>query len=94
MRATKNKKIYEKIATNNNITPQMVKDIYESMFKFIRERVGEVNNLSEKTEEEFKKLRLSFNIPILGKFFITHQSVQKYKNKINYYNEYIKNKKN
>ena len=92
MRTTKNKKIYEKIAINNNISTQTVKEIYESMFGFIKDRIGEVDNLYTKTEEEFQELRLSFNIPLLGKMFISHESIQKFKNKKQYYYEHIKNK--
>ena len=94
MRGTKNKKIYEKIANNNNVPTQMVKDIYESMFKFISDRVREVDGISEKTEEDFKKLRLSFNVPLLGKFYITHDSVQRIKKHKQYYNEHVKNQEN
>lgn len=93
MRGTKNKKIYEKIANNNNISPQLVKEIYESMFGFIKDRIGEVDNLDKKTEEDFKELRLSFNIPLLGKMFISHESIQKLKNQKQYINEHIKNQK-
>lgn len=92
MRTTKNKKIYEKIAINNNISPQVVKNIYESMFRFIQNRVREVDNLDTKTEEEFKELRLNFNVPLLGKFYINHASIQRLKNKKQYYYEHIKNK--
>lgn len=94
MRSTKNRKIYEKVAINNNVSPQVVKDVYESMFRFIRERIVETDGLAEKSEEDFKKLRLSFNVPILGKFFITHQSIQRQKNQKKAKNEYIKNKEN
>ena len=52
MRGTKNKKIYEKVAYNNGVTPQMVKDMYESIFGFMRERIGEVNDLDQKTEKK------------------------------------------
>ena len=94
MRGTKNKKIYEKVAYNNGVTPQMVKDMYESIFGFMRERIGEVNDLDQKTEEEFKDLRLSFNLPLLGKFFITYESIQRLKRKNNYIYEHFKNKEN
>ena len=94
MRGTKNKKIYEKVANNNGVTPQMVKDMYESIFGFMCERIGEVNDLDQKTEEEFKDLRLSFNLPLLGKFFITYESIQRLKRKNNYIYEHFKNKEN
>lgn len=94
MRGTKNKKIYEKVANNNGVTPQMVKDMYESIFGFMRERIGEVNDLDQKTKEEFKDLRLSFNLPLLGKFFITYESIQRLKRKNKYLYEHFKNKEN
>ena len=93
MRGTKNKKIYEEVANNNGVSPQMVKDMYESIFRFMRERVSEVDGLSTKTEEEFKNLRLSFNIPLLGKFYITYNSLQQILTSNKHKYEYFKNKK-
>ena len=94
MRASKNKKIYEKVANNTNVSPQVVKDIYESMFRFIKERLREVDNLGQLSEEEMEKLRLSFNLPMLGKFFISYESIQNLKKQKEYYNEHYKNKEN
>ena len=94
MRSSKNKKIYEKIANNTNISPQVVKDIYESIFGFISERIGEVDNMDQISEEDFKNLRMSFNLPQLGKFFISYKSIQNLKKQRQYYNEHYKNKEN
>ena len=94
MRASKNKKIYEKVANNTEVSPQVVKDIYESIFGFISERIGEFDQLDQVPEEEFKKLRLSFNLPQLGKFFISYKSIQNLKKQRQYYNEHYKNKEN
>ena len=51
---------------------KLVKEAYESYWKFIRESIKSLPLKDDLTEEEFNKLRTNFNITSLGKFSCTY----------------------
>lgn len=78
-----NSEIYENVAKKLGIEETKVKEAYESYWKFIRETIESLD-LKNITEEEFNKLRTSFNIPRLGKLHCSYRKKQR---------EYYKNRK-
>lgn len=76
--------IYKKIAEELNLDIEVVKAAYQSQWIFIREKIEELPINIEMSEEEFNSLRVSFNIPSLGKMFTSFDKIQKNKRRIEY----------
>lgn len=53
------------------IPVEVVKEAYESYWKFIRESIKSLPLKEDLTKEEFDKLRTNFNIPSIGKLSVT-----------------------
>ena len=68
-------KIFKDIAKEYNITLEEVENIHESQWCFVRETLDQLDLQSVETEEEFEKLKTNFNIPALGKFYVTFKSL-------------------
>lgn len=66
------KDIYAKISKETNIPKEVVKFAYVSFWKFIKTTIEDLPLKDDLTEEEFNKLRTSFNIPSLGKLVCTY----------------------
>lgn len=60
--------IYKEVADEVNLSPDVVKGIYEGYWLFAKEYIKGLNLKSDTlTEEEFIKLNASVNFPSLGK---------------------------
>lgn len=66
------KEIIAQTSTELGIPEEVVLEAYNSMWKFIRQTVEELPLKEELSEEEFNNLRTNFNLPSLGKLFVTH----------------------
>lgn len=77
-------KIYKKVAKHLNLEEKVVKEAYNIYWEFIRRRIEALPLKENLTEEEFSRLRTSFNIPSLGKLCCTYQRFLKVKRKFNY----------
>ena len=66
----------KRIAKENNLPESIVKEIYESQFKFIRQTI-EAMDLKNMTEEEFEKLKCIFSLKYLGKFHTNWNVIKK-----------------
>lgn len=62
---------------------------YSMTWEFIQTKMKELPLKEDLTEEQFNALRPNFNIPELGKFYVTWNKYQKIKRKL----EYVKNLK-
>lgn len=87
------KDIIKQVSQENNLPEEVVTLAYKSYWKFIKNTIQELPLKEDLSEEEFNKLRTSFNLPSLGKLYVTWESYLKTKRKFKYYNEHIKNKK-
>jgi len=75
------------------IDVKIIELIYKSYWKFIKEKIHELNfeNISE---EEFQELTTNFNIPYIGKLYTNYDKIEKYKRKIKYLEDNDKTKRN
>ena len=55
------------VANKLELPQEVVKEAYESYWKFIRQIISELPLKDELSEEEFNRLRTNFNIPSIGK---------------------------
>ena len=56
-----------RIARELSLPVEVVSKAYSAYWLFIREHIEELPLKEELTEEEFKRLRVNFNLPNLGK---------------------------
>lgn len=82
--------IYNQVSEKLNLPQKVVKEAYESYWKFIREHIKFLPLKEDLTEEEFGKLRTNFNIPSIGKLSCTLERYQKVRKRY----EYIKKLRN
>ena len=59
------------VANKLELPREVVKEAYESYWKYIRCTISELPLKDDLSEEEFNKLRVNFNIPSLGKLAVT-----------------------
>lgn len=87
------KTIFKEVAEELGISESDVRKIYFDFYHFIVDKVKEFpfdnDNISE---EDFKKIRTSFNVPSLGKFNASYKRYKNIKSKKRYYEENIKDK--
>lgn len=62
-----NEDIYKEVAEELGLPVEVVKEAYKAMFSFMKEKIEALPLKQFITEEEYSKLRTSFNIPSLGK---------------------------
>lgn len=85
--------IYAKVAAEVGIPVEVVKEAYQSQWQFIRNTVEALPLKEELSEEEFNKLRTSFNIPSLGKLYTTRDKILKIRRRLEYLKVLIKDAK-
>lgn len=61
------KEALDQVANKLNIPVEVVKEAYESYWKYIRCTISELPLKEDLSEEEFSRLRTNFNIPSIGK---------------------------
>ena len=62
--------IIEKVSTSHNLPKEVVLVAYRSYWEFIKQTIQELN-FKDITEEEFNTMRTNFNIPSIGKLYVT-----------------------
>lgn len=87
------KDIYNQIAKDLNLDPEVVMEAYKSQWKFIKEHIESLPLKGEFNSEEFKKLRTNFNLPSLGKLYTTEEKIQKMKRRVEFLKKIIPNVK-
>lgn len=78
------------IANKLELPREVVKEAYESYWKYIRCTISELPLKDDLSEEEFNKLRTNFNIPSIGKLSCTYSRYKAIKDRYKYINK-IKN---
>lgn len=76
--------IISKVAEHNGLSKEFVDKVYKSYWLTIKERIKELPLKGELNEEEFNRLRTNFNVPSLGKLYVTYESWQSTKRRFNY----------
>lgn len=68
-------KLFQKAIKEVSITTKIPQEVitiaYRSYWEFVRETIEQLPLKEVKTEEDFNKLRTNFNIPGIGKLFLT-----------------------
>lgn len=78
------KDIITKVAEDNNIPVDIVSKAYKAYWLYIRNSVQSIPLKGELTEAEFSLLRPNFNIPSLGKLYVTYDKYKGVKKRFNY----------
>ena len=63
--------IINKVSQEISLPPEVVDTAYKSYWKFIKQTVQSLPLKDDISEEEFAKLRTNFNVPSLGKLYVT-----------------------
>ena len=84
------KDIISRVSEDLGIPKEVVKEVYSSFWKYIKETIQELPLKEDLTKEDFEKLRTNFNIPSLGKFYCDYTRYINTKKRF----EYIKNLRN
>ena len=61
------KEALEQVANKLNLPLEVVKEAYESYWRYIRRTISELPLKEDLSEEDFNKLRVNFNVPSIGK---------------------------
>lgn len=64
--------ILNKVSLDTNIPKEVVEEAYNSFWGFIRESIQALPLKEDLTEEEFNELKVNFNIPSIGKLYLTY----------------------
>ena len=72
------------VANKLRLPREVVKEAYESYWKYIRCTISELPLKDDLSEEEFNKLRVNFNIPSLGKLAVTWDRYKAIKDRYKY----------
>jgi hypothetical protein len=88
----KNKDFIKSISNDLTISEDIIKEIYNKYFEFVKLKIQnlELNNIQ--SEEELLKLKTNFNFPLLGKFGCTFKKIQAQRIRYNKKQERIKDK--
>lgn len=86
-------KIFSHVAKELGLSIKDVKKAYNSYYHFIVDTIKEMdlNDKEDMAEEEFNKLKKSFNIPSIGKLHMSWQRYAGLKRMKKYYKENIEN---
>ena len=76
-------KIIKELANELNIPEEDVLKTYKLYWKVVKDIIEKLPLKDKLNEEEFNKLRTSFNIPNLGKLYCTYEKYIKIHNKFN-----------
>lgn len=85
--------IIGQVARKLSIPTELAVLIYRSYWGFIKDRISNTP-LQDMSEEDFESTAVNYNIPYIGKLHTNYEKIQKYNRKLNYYNQYVRNKKN
>lgn len=81
------KDIIEYVSSKLNIPIEVIREAYESYWKYIRERISGLPLKENLSEEEFNKLRTNFNIPSIGKLACPFDRYKALKDRYKYINK-------
>lgn len=79
--------ILSKVSKDLNIPKIVIDRTYKSFWLFIKDTIQTIPLKEDLNEEEFSKLRTSFNIPSLGKLSCSYKRMIGIKNRFNLFNK-------
>ena len=63
--------IISKVSQEMGLLPEVVDTAYKSYWKFIKQTIQSLPLKDDISEKDFTKLRTNFNVPSLGKLYVT-----------------------
>lgn len=78
------KEALDQVADKLNLPVEVVKEAYESYWKYIRITASELPLKDDLSEDEFNRLRVNFNIPSLGKLACSYERYKAIKDRYKY----------
>jgi hypothetical protein len=75
--------VFDRVSKDLGIPVEIIKETYDSYWKFIRSSIQELPLKEDLSEEEFGKLRTNFNIPSIGKLSCTYDRMIRLKRMYN-----------
>lgn len=76
--------ICDKIAAKHGVNKTLVRSLYKYYWKFVAEKIVEMDLTKEYTQEEFEKTITSVSVPCIGKIACTWSVYQTVSNQIKY----------
>lgn len=76
--------IISKVAEDNGLSKEFVDKVYKSYWLTIKGMIKELPLKKDLTEDEFNRLRTNFNVPSLGKLYMTYDSWKGMKRRFEY----------
>jgi len=70
----------KEIAQKHNLPESIVKEMYDSQFRYIKETIEKIDFKEVNNREEFNKLKCNFQLKYLGKLY-TRWGILKKRNK-------------
>lgn len=83
--------ILNRVSRDIGLPYEVVKEAYESYWRFIRETIKSLPFKDDLSEEEFNRLSTNFNIPSIGKLNCTYERYIKMKKRYSNYLNIINN---
>lgn len=77
----------DEVSRNLNLPKEVVEEAYMSFWGFIRDSIQALPLKEDLTEEEFNKLKCNFNVPSLGKLYVTYPRYRALKDRYKYFKE-------
>jgi hypothetical protein len=71
------KKIYHEVGLRNNLKDKEIQEIVESQYKFIKEKIINIDFHNVQNEEEFDNLKTNFILKYLGKLHTNYPTLTK-----------------
>lgn len=65
------KEIILDVSRNLDISPDVIEKVYKAYWSFIKETIQALPLKDNLSEEEFSTLKTNFNVPSLGKLYVT-----------------------
>lgn len=78
------KEALDQVADKLSIPVEVVKEAYESYWRYIRSTASELPLKDDLSEDKFSELRVNFNIPSLGKIACSYDRYKAIKDRYKY----------
>ena len=79
--------IISKVSEELNIPRELVENVYKAYWNFIRVTIEKLPLKTELSQEKYRNLRTSINIPSLGKLYVTWNRYIGIRNRFNIINK-------
>lgn len=77
-------KIINQLSEELGLNKQVVLNIYKAYWRFIKETIEGINFDNIHSKEDYKRMKVHFNIPNIGKLCCSYDRMNSIKNQIKY----------